>query len=210
MTTAARKLLPTFALMIAIVTGLLALQVAPASAAGCGTRTLSKVFSKFGDQGDYFLVGGGDLESGSNGWSYSGGARIVSGNESLGLRSGAGSVQIPAGGTVTSPYFCIGKDEPTIRFAAKASGGANYTSLNATIEIKGSTGSVANVYLGQLGAASYPGWKPSPIYSYAVWTNQSWLYNGNDTVQVRFTFTVGGSGGSWNVDSVFVDPFKGV
>jgi hypothetical protein len=214
MTTAATR--QARALLLVFVLAALALTLAkapPASAAGCASQTATKAFSRFGDFNDYFLLPSGHFESGAGGWTLSTGAKVVPGNETYYLRSSAdkASLQIPASGTVKSPWVCIAKNEPMLRFVARSSGsgtGGNYTNLVASMTIKGSTGSVVNVYLGDLSAASYAGWKPSPIYSYAVWLNQAWLYNGGDTVQVQVQFAVGGSGGSWNIDDLYIDPFK--
>jgi hypothetical protein len=74
--------------------------------------------------------------------------------------------------------------------------------------LKGSTGSQTSVYLAQLTPSGFSSWKPSPIYSYAVWLNQSWLYGTSNTVSAQLTFNVQGTGGTWNIDDVYVDPFK--
>lgn len=205
----ARKLPLGIVGLVAVLVGLLAVQVGAASAASCGSRTLSKAFSKFGDQADYFLLNGADFESSANGWGYEGGAKVTAGNETYNLKSGTSSVSIPVGGRVTSPWVCIGKDEPTLRFVTKTTGGLNFSQLNVAMEIRGNSGSVVNVYLGQILPLFATTWKPSPVYSYAIWTNQSWLFGSGDSVQVRFTFNVQGGNGTWSVDNAFVDPFKG-
>lgn len=207
-----RKKLPLALVVLVALVGLLAVQTGSAAAANsCGTRTTKKAFSKFGDQGDYYLVPGGSFEAAA-GWTLAGGAKLVAGNEThyLNASTDRSSLQIPVGGSAATPWLCIGKDEPTIRYVARTSGGLNWSSLNTTIEMRGSTGSVVNVYLGQLTPLLFGSWTATPVYSYAVWTNQSWLFGTGDSVQVRFRFDVQGTGAAWSLDDVFVDPFKGI
>lgn len=213
MTTAAlrRTLLPLLALLALVAA--LTLRTTPAAASsGCTNGNSSNVFSAFGDTNAYYLLQGGSFESSTTSWS---GGNRVAGNEPYFL-AGSGhtkSLSLSAGTSASSGWVCLGKTDPTIRFLAKsaASGsGGNYTSLNVSVTLKGETGSQVSIYLGQLQAGSFAGWKVTPIFSYAAWLNQPWLYAGGTNVRAMFTFTVGGSGGTWNIDDTFIDPFKGI
>ena len=211
MRTAARRRIHTLLLTATLaLVALVATQASNAATGGCAARSTAQVFSRFGDTNDYFLLQGGSFEA-TDGWSL-GSGQIVDRNEPFYLAgaSDTRSLRLQPGSTVASPWVCIGKAEPALRFVARPSTGGNYTSLNVTITLRGATGSQASVYLGQLSAGDVSSWQPSPIYSYAAWLNQPWLYAGGDTVQAQIVFTVGGSGGTWSLDDVFVDPFKGI
>ena len=178
------------------------------AATGCGTRTVTTPFSRFGDANGYFLAPNGGFENGSTSWSLSGGASVISGNESLYLRSASdrSSLKLPTGSVASSSFMCITKDDPSVRFVVRAVG--LYNSLNVTATIRNSAGTVQSVYLGQLSSGSYANWAPSPVYSYAVSLNMPWMLV-NGTAEVSFTFSSQGSSGSWLIDDVYVDPFKG-
>src|SRR5215210_5241154 len=90
------------------------------SAGPCPAYPTSAVFSRWLDPAQYTLAPGGAFES-SAGLTFTGGARIVAGNESSYVH-GSGdrnSVLIPRGGTVTTGPICIGIDKPTVRFFAR-------------------------------------------------------------------------------------------
>src|SRR5436305_7253622 len=85
-----------------------------ASAPSCATEHLSQPFAGFGDSASYTPVPGGSFESGSADWTLSGGAKVVTGNETYKV-GGAGdsrSLSLPAGATATSPAICVGIHEP--------------------------------------------------------------------------------------------------
>jgi hypothetical protein len=179
------------------------------AATGCGTRTVTTPFSRFGDANSYFLAPNGGFESGATNWSLSGGATVASGNESFYLRSTSDrySLSLPTGAVASSSFVCITKDDPSVRFVARATGSI-YTSLNVSATIRSSAGTVQTVYLGQLSAGSFASWTPSSIYSYAVNLNMPGMIV-NGVAEISFSFSSQGSGGSWQIDDVYIDPFKG-
>ena len=92
--------------------------VAPAGAASsCGARSVSQPFMPWLDPGHYFLMPGGDFETDA-GWSFGGGARVVTGNEPFYAHSHADtrSALVPSGGWARSSSVCVDQDEPTMRF----------------------------------------------------------------------------------------------
>jgi len=179
------------------------------AASGCPARTVTSPFTRFGDANSYFLAPGGGFESGTTSWTLSGGASVVSGNESynLGSTSDRYSLALPTGSVATSSFVCITKDDPSVRFVARATGSV-YNSLNVSATIRSSAGTVQTVYLGQLTAGNFASWTPSSIYSYSVnLTMPGMIVNG--VSEISFTFSSQGSSGSWQIDDVYVDPFKG-
>ena len=67
----------------------------------CSTTT-SQPFTAWNDSASYYLVPNGGLENGSTGWSLSGGASVVYGNEPF-LPTGFHSLSLPSGSQAVSP-----------------------------------------------------------------------------------------------------------
>lgn len=87
---------------------------------GCTQLPTTQAFKGVdGDTADYSLAPGGDFESGTAGWSFTGSAAITSGNENLGVSKGSKSLRMPLGATATSPEFCIDESNPHFRFTYK-------------------------------------------------------------------------------------------
>lgn len=90
----------------------------PSSA--CTPLPTTKSFQKVdGDTADYSLAPDGGFEAGGAGWTFTNGARVVSGNETLGVSSGRKSLMMPLTSTATSPAFCIDETNPHFRFTYK-------------------------------------------------------------------------------------------
>ena len=176
-----------------------------ASAESCSAHTYSKPFAKWLDYMNYTPVPGGSFEAGAKPWALSG-AKIVSGNETHYVRSTSDtrSLSIPQGKSATSPAMCVGLAEPTLRFFAKQSGGLLGTatgSMAVTVEFETSLGAVVSAPVGVVAANS--GWQPSlPM---VVVANLLPLMP-NNTTAVRFKFAA--VTGNWQIDDVYVDPFR--
>jgi hypothetical protein len=170
------------------------------SATDCDVPLISQPFAAFGDTASYKRVQGGDFESGTNGWTLDGGAKIVSGDASTKVGSSADShsLSLPAGSSATTPPVCVGLDEPTLRFMTRKNSGLLST-LAVTVQVQTSLGIWASLPLGvDLGGA----WHPSARM--LVLANLLPLLPPDKTA-VTFTFTPL-LGGAWNVDDVYVDP----
>jgi hypothetical protein len=192
---------PLIALLFAV------LSIAPAEGgASCGARTLSQPFAPWLDLHDYFLMPGGDLESAS-GWTFGGGARLVNGNEPFKVHAaGDGkSLELPMGAWARSPSTCVDSDESTMRFFARNTGSplstlavearVRTTLLGLTTE----TTLPIGVVLGTMQSL-----QPSLPVVFKLSLNQ--LLGATTTVDFRFTTL--GLGGDWQIDDVYVDPFK--
>src|SRR5581483_1344900 len=96
---------------------------AQAGLLGCRYGDDAKTFARWGDYSDYVPVPGGNFESNA-GWTLTGGARIVDGNEPFHLRSPSDnhSLLLPPGSSAMSPPVCLQVLTPTIRFVGQASG----------------------------------------------------------------------------------------
>jgi len=176
------------------------------SATSCEAHVYSKPFAKWLDFMNYVPLPGGSFEPGDQAWTLSGGAKVVSGNESHYVRSrdDRRSLAIPQGATVTSPSICVGLGEPTLRFFAKQNSGLLGTATSAlavSVDVETSTGDLLTLPIGA--AAENIGW--SPTLPMTVIANLLPLLP-DDTTAVRFNFTA--VTGNWQIDDVYVDPFR--
>jgi hypothetical protein len=165
--------------------------------------TVSYPFAPWGDTDGYFLVPGGDFETAS-GWSLTGGAATVSGNETFRVHAATDtrSLSLPAGSTATTPPICINLYDPTIRFFA--TGGNSTSQLNVTAIATLTNGTTVSQPLGSVTPTG--GWAPTrALYFFA---NALSLASTNGTATVRFRFSTAGTLG-WKVDDVYIDPRKG-
>jgi hypothetical protein len=171
------------------------------SAGPCPSYPMSQPFAKWLDPMKYTLAPGGAFES-TSGLTFTGGAKIVAGNESWYVRSTAdrNSVLIPQGGTVTTGAICVGLDKPTVRFFAKRPSFALLPLL--TVEglfttKSGGTGSLPLVGVPLAGGS----WSLQlPFASTAA------LLELGDTTMMRFRIRA--VSGAWQVDDFYVDPLR--
>ena len=86
----------------------------------CGQA--SQPFAPWGDYKSYTFGANGGLENGSSGWSLSGAARVVDGNESFYVhsRSDDSSLSMSAGSVVYTPKLCMGTTSTWLRFFARS------------------------------------------------------------------------------------------
>jgi hypothetical protein len=188
-------------LLLAATAGLVALAftAAPASAGlglACPDAT-SRPFTPWSDDANYAFAPNGGFESGSNGWSISGG-RVVSGNEPYYVHSSADrySLSLPEGASATSPAMCISLLSGKMRFVANGDPGAK---VKVQIIYRGLLSSV----LGILDGGTYSvnsSWSPSP----EVGMLGGVLPLLTSSVSFRFTAV----NGDVNLDDVWLDPMK--
>ena len=176
------------------------------SAGDCGDETLTQPFTGFGDRANYKLVGGGSFESGATGWTLRRGAKVVSGNEpwKVGGSGHGKSLVLPAGSSAISAPSCVGLAEPTVRFFAKKNRAPllGISTLAVSVYVKTSLGLVVPVPVGVvLGNGQ---WKPTPPM--LIVANLLPLLPG-DRTPVAFQFTP--VLGDWQIDDVYVDPWRG-
>ena len=168
----------------------------------CADQVLSQPFSRFGDSMHYTLMPGASFENGTAGWSFSGGARVTSGNESYNV-NGAGdakSLRLPLGSSAVTAPMCVGLEHPTLRFFAKRNSGLLST-LVVSVRIQLQLGGTLELPVGVvLGNGT---WKPTLPMIYL--DNLLPLLPGQYTpVSFRFTPLLG----DWSVDDVYIDPYR--
>jgi hypothetical protein len=171
----------------------------------CSGQVFSQPFLPWLDPGKYTPAPGGALES-TSGWTLSGGAKLVSGNESFRVHSSKDrySLSLPSGSSATTKGMCVGTLYPTLRLFTVNSG-----SLLSTLKVE----AIFPTALGKLTVpvgvvAGAPTWQPTlPLAYLGNFTTLPLLTNGTTTVQFRFTPI--GSGSGFRIDDVYVDPYKG-
>ncbi len=168
------------------------------SATNCGTPELSQAFKPWGDSSTYKLVG--DFENGTDGWTLTGGAKVVAGDATakIGGSGDARSLSLPSGSTAVTPPVCVGLNEPTVRAFARKNSGLLSTLL-VSVDVQTSLGIWVTLPVGvDLGGA----WHPTlPML---VLANLLPLLPPDQTA-VRFRFSPL-LGGNWQIDDVYVDP----
>jgi hypothetical protein len=173
----------------------------------CGDQLFEQPFLRWLDPITYVLAPDGGFEAGAAGWTLSGGAKVVNGNEPFQVRgvADARSLSLPSGSSATTPPMCVGVDAVVARLFAANSGSALST-LKVDVIHKNLLGLTVTTPVGVL--VGTPDWHPTlplPVLANVVSLNV--LSNRTTQVSLRFT-PVGGSSG-WKIDDVYVDPFKG-
>lgn len=196
-----------FGAAFALVIGLATTAAAPAGAAvlnGCPDQDMSRPFLRWLDPVSYTLAPNGGFESGAQGWQLRGGAAVVSGNESFDL-SGAGrySLYLPSGSSATSPAMCVETLDVFARYVAKNKGLILLSTLKVDAIVRDSAG---NTFVLPAGVNTGGGsWAPS-LQAVALLNVLGLLNDGRVTVSFRFQPI--GLGAKWQIDDLYVDPFK--
>jgi hypothetical protein len=176
-----------------------------ASAPSCNAVTLEQPFKRWLDPLSYSLVPDGGLERGGAGWSLSGGAKVVSGNETFYVH-GAGeskSLSLPKGSSATTPVMCAGLDKPIMRFFSKSSGGLlSLSTLSVEVLFETAAGRVASLPVG----VALPNTKWQPSLPLPVLASLLPLLSGEQT-PIAFRFRPLG-GATWTIDDVYLDPAR--
>jgi hypothetical protein len=211
-TTSKLRRIAVMAAVLSVAGSAVSLTPAPAPASAltllpnCGTRVTAPTFAAWGDVSPYFPVANGGFESGSSGWSISGGAAVESGNERyfVGAPTDAHSLAIPNGGRAQSPTTCVALGENSVRLFVKSSG-TGPSSLHVQAFVQNAlTGIVLSTAFDVDANAATQDWSPTSTFDVPN------LLGGIVGVQkLTLVFTTRGSSAvSWNIDDVYVDPFK--
>jgi len=192
-----RKLLATIATVVAV------LACAAASAQACDNSGVEQVFRPWGDLSFYVLAPDGGFEQGGAGWSLSGGAATAPGNEPFYLNDPADtrSLNLPAGSSAVSPPICMSIDTPTFRLLARNTGDPD-----SRLRVEASYKLLGLLHTRVVDTVSTRStWKPSQPMSTVLTLSTIVGTLIPSAIQIRITPV--GSGGNWQVDDLYVDPF---
>jgi hypothetical protein len=161
-----------------------------------------QVFAPWGDYLSYYLAPNGGLESGSTGWSLSGDASVVSGNQPF-FGSGKHSLSLPSGSRAVSPATCIGPYALTLRMFGSDAGGTDQ-GLHVRVLWYG----LLNKLLGATDYNTFPAggkWAPTSSVNSSGGFNLLLPLIGSTSARIEITPL--GSGSAWKIDDVYVDPW---
>jgi hypothetical protein len=173
---------------------------ASAAQAACNYPNAEQVFSEYGDHAYYELAPDGGLEGGGSGWEFTGGAELVTGDETRTPNDSADQVElsIPYGATATSPKVCVDETTPHFRMMTINSG-----KQDTKLKVK-----VSYEYLKdrdlrtetrnyEIRAAGF--WAPSQEIELRADRGQERV--------ARISFTPKEKEGIWLIDDLYIDPF---
>lgn len=191
-----------FAALLA--TALLALAAFAGSAQACSYSSAEKVFSPWGDQRNYVLAPDGGFEAGGSGWQLNRGAAVVEGNESHYLNDAGDtkSLSLPAGSSAVSPAVCMSIDTPSFRLVARNSGDpSSQLRVEASYKL---LGLIRTRTAGTLRAGS--DWAPTQSVSTVLTLSTIVGTLIPSAIEIRFTPL--DAKGRWQVDDLYIDPFR--
>jgi hypothetical protein len=173
------------------------------TAVPCTSRSEAAVFANWSDTFNYFLTPNGGFESGTTDWALTGGATVVSGNESyrVGGATDAKSLRIPSGATAESRTICVSRGEDTIRLFVNNARVAG-SILHVEAIVRSSSGQIAQTAFDVNGDAAPAGWAPTMRLGIPN------LLGGSGSEELTLRFTTRGTAATWNIDDVYVDPYK--
>lgn len=170
----------------------------------CAARDTSQVFAPWLDLAHYFAASNGGFEDGDTDWLLAGGATVVDGNEpyAIGGASDAHSLVLPTGASAVSRRACVSLTEPTIRMFVKApdTPGA-LLRIRATVHDP-TTGLALSTDAYILGGVESGQWVPTPAIPFVS------LLAGLLPEYLTVRIDALGMPATWQVDDVYVDPFK--
>jgi len=203
-----RRVLAVLATLAAVAASVSA-GTAGATAGVCELPSTSLPFVGFGDLNPYFLAPGADFEGSTSGWRLSGGAGVTFGNESwnLGSPTDTYSLGLPTtSSAVTTPTFCVTTAAPSFRMLIKNNGNLGYVNgqLAVYLNFEGADGHAQTVKIKALTVKS-TAWTLTPPISFIQYLSTP-LKTG--LANVSFTIKPNDNHGNWQIDDLYVDPFK--
>ena len=161
-----------------------------------------QVFAPWNDFRSYYLAPNGGLESGSNGWSLSGGAAVGSGNQPY-FASGTHSLSLPSGSRALSPATCIGPYALSLRMF-----GSDLKGTDGGLHVRVLWYGLLNRLLGSTDYETFDGgqtWAPTDSVKSSGGFNLLLPILGSTSARVELTPL--GSGSAWKIDDLYVDPW---
>jgi hypothetical protein len=196
----------------AAVFALATLLVAPAGGAGsfassappCEEQVYGQPFRPWADPAHYVIVPNGHVES-TRGWALSGAARRVRDNEPFYVNNARDrySLLLASGDSGTTRPLCVGLLHPTLRFFVRNTGTATAV-LKVEVLFENVLGLVEAAKIGAVTGGG--AWMPTPPLLIAM--NTMAPLSSEGTTAAAFRFTPVGAGARFQLDDVYVDPYR--
>lgn len=179
---------------------------ASAAQAACAPQTTTKAFASYGDNADYVLAPGGNFEAGSAKWTLTS-SSLSSSTAPLAAnaKTDRSSLTVAGKGLAVSPAFCVGIEHPNFRLQARQ---VNGTWAQLTVKLlwrQSSTGKENTTVVGSFTGGSFAKWTPTPSMKLAETLP---LTGPGQTISAKIVLDPEDYGGSWQVDNVYVDPYR--
>jgi hypothetical protein len=169
----------------------------------CGPEPSEAVFRPWGDFAQYVLAPSGNLSS-TSAWTLNAAAHGV---VSASPKSGGMALSLADGGQAISPVFCVAIDKPTIRLFARTTGPAS-ARLQVSVLFQGLDGRLHELPVGSVAGGA--AWSPTPVMLLLTNLTSILAPGGASAVAIRFSAVgLGAGAGRWQLDDLYVDPFKG-
>jgi hypothetical protein len=190
--------------------GVAALFATPAQAAGvanpydCAPQaTLAQSFSAWSDYNLYTPVRNAGVEEGAAGWTLSGGATVVPGNEpwKIGGAWHRNALDLPGGSSAITAPLCIDETYPHFRLFARNTG-ALRSALKIEVLYFDSKGNIKETKPYDYRTFSNA-WQPTGMVGINVFTSKTTVA----AAPVAFRFTPISNDGHFQIDDVYVDPW---
>jgi hypothetical protein len=183
---------------------LMAVLLAAGSAKACSYSGAQQEFKPWGDSRYYVLGPDGGFEAGAQGWTLSGGASPVAGNESYYLNAGTDSrsLYLADGSSAVSPAVCMSLDTPVFRMFARNTGDpSSRLRVEASYKLLGllRTKTVSTV-------SASSDWAPTQPMSTVL--TLSTIVGTLIPSAIQIKITPLDSKGEWQVDDLYIDPFS--
>lgn len=176
-----------------------------AAFASCPAQPVSTPFSQWGDSSSYFLVPGASFEGTADqvDWSLSNASATAGSNEPFRVNgsSDGQSLTINGGGSATSPFFCVDNTMPDLRLFAQQIAAGSDLRVDALVQTPSGVTAVPVAALADGSMSS--SWAPTAPIS----GNTAAIPNGA-SIMVALRFEVPSSAGSWQIDDIYVDPYR--
>ena len=210
MATSVARMGTRIAFGVAIIAALILSSTAKAGLIGTGSAsycdpTATQPFAAWGDSASYARLLNGGLEGGTTGWTLSGGARVVSGNEPFfvnGNTADSHSLLLPAGSSAYSGTVCFALGDWHLRFLMRNAGSSS-GALHVQVIVPSLLGGLLTILDGGT-VSSGSSWTLSPRLQLLLCNVTSLL----GTKAVAFRFTPVGAGAAYQIDDVYLDPWK--
>ncbi len=173
-----------------------AVTAAAAAPATCAGQTFSQPFLEYEDSRFYTLSPGGEFNGPSEGWTYTGGAGVISGTRPSG--STGGMLNLPAGSIALSAPVCVTRAYPIARVWVRAATGTK--KVKVYVSYAGTRSETEPKAVGTLV-------RPSGIWTLSEFRLDPHLAGSEVAAHnVTFVFEAGAKTGETQLYDLYIDP----